>query len=182
MCVIPISASGLQFGEFRILWRVGGASESEVVAVGVGKASGPQGISYLGLGSSEAARNEFAVERYGVLTLKFERDAFAEFSGGWLNVVAIVRESLEHERGAAQFQPAPTQLLVDDPFMFHGEAEALEVETQGALHVGDSKKWDDLLDVTGGRSGGIHCGTSFNRFLVHLVNPSRVARDGQVTP
>ncbi len=37
--------------------------------------------------------------------------------------------------------------------MLHGEAEAVEIEVQGALHVGDPKEGDDLLDVVLRRLG-----------------------------
>ena len=31
--------------------------------------------------------------------------------------------------------------------LFHGEAEAVAIEVQGALHVGDAEEGDDLLDI-----------------------------------
>src|ERR1700678_3545980 len=74
--------------------------------------------------------------------------------------MAIVGESLEHEGGAAKLQPAPAQLFIHDPLVLDGEAEAIDIETQGAIHVGDSEEWHDLLDVGTERRGGIHQWTS----------------------
>src|SRR5437763_3322575 len=56
-------------------------------------------------------------------------------------------ELLEHERGAAELEPAPAQFAVVDPLLGHGESEAVDVEARGARHVVDGKERHGLLDV-----------------------------------
>jgi len=137
----------VEFGEFGFLGDVGGAFEVEAETVGIVEDGVPEAVADLGLGGVDAAGSEVVIDGDGVGAGKPEGDAFADFSGGLPGVVTFGAELLEHQVCAAKGEPAPADGAVGRPLVFHGEAEAVEVEAEGALHVGDVEKGDDLFDV-----------------------------------
>ena len=48
---------------------------------------------------------------------------------------------------SADLEPAPTDLVVDDPLSGAPEAEAVDVEAEGGFHVGDHEEGDGLFYV-----------------------------------
>ena len=125
----------------------------EVVAVGVEDDGVPVAVADEGFAGLEATGKKIAVEGEGILALEPERDAFAALYF-WDSSGMVF---LKHEGGAAVVEPTPADFVVDQPLLLEGEAEAVEVEAQGAGHVRDHKKGDDGLDVgirNGERVGG----------------------------
>lgn len=56
---------------------------------------------------------------------------------------------LEHDRGATEGQPAPSEFSVGLPRLCDLEPEAVTVEVPGRIDVGDVEQWDGLFDVHG---------------------------------
>jgi len=61
--------------------------------------------------------------------------------------MAFGTKLLKHDGCAPEFQPAPPQLAVNDPLVFHGEADAVRVVTYRLLHIGHVKEGHDLPNV-----------------------------------
>ena len=106
---------GGQLREPSVFGNVGGTSKVEAVTVGIRERGVPHGVADEGFRRFEATGFEFMVKSNGILALKPERDAFADFARGDPGVVALCGELLKHERGAAKFQPTPTDFFVDNP-------------------------------------------------------------------
>ena len=73
----------------------------EAVTVGIRERGVPHGVADEGFRGFEATGFEFMVKSNGILALKPERDAFADFARGDPRGVALCGELLKHERGAA---------------------------------------------------------------------------------
>jgi len=117
----------------------------EMVAVGVDEFGVPEAVADEGFLRFQATGLKFAIEGDGIFALEAKRGADAQLFLG----DAILTIVLKHERRAAAFEPAPADLVrgVRGPFVFENEAEAVDVEAQGARHVGDHEEGDDLGDV-----------------------------------
>ena len=117
----------------------------EGVAIGVGDGGVPHVVADEGFSGLEAAGTKFVVEGDGIPALEPDGGSDAAFFRG--DAAGIV--FLKHDGRAAEFQPAPDDLVggFGRPFVFQGEAEAVDVEAEGARHVRDHEEGNDLLDV-----------------------------------
>jgi len=124
----------------------------EGVTVGIGDGGVPHVVADEGFSGLEAAGTEFVVEGDGIPALEPDGGTYAAFFGG--DAAGIV--FLKHDGRAAEFQPAPDDLVggFGRPFVLQGETEAVDVEAEGARHVRDHEEGNDLLNVgTGLRYG-----------------------------
>lgn len=112
-----------------------------MVAVGILVEDLPAEVAYLGLVSGvDAACAGLAIEGESVFALEVEGRAVAEFSGFGKLARRVAVGLLEHEGCAAERHPDPAQMAVGDPAVLDSEAEALDIELEGAFHAGDHEQ------------------------------------------
>jgi hypothetical protein len=86
-------------------------------------------------------------------------------------VVAFGAKLLEHDRGGVALEPAPAQLAVVDPLLFHFEAEAVGVEADGVFDVGDAEEGNCQLDVVDDFGIEFCAGVHSNHLVTVNVEP-----------
>ena len=139
----------------------------------------PHGIANEGFGSGDSARDEFVIEGESVFACEAERDPQAQSALVGERVRTFFWIILKHQGGATQFEPAPSDFSIDNPFIFEGETEFVGIEGDGDVHVGDAEEGDDLLDVGGGLRSGVHGGSGARRFWRDRMARSREGGKGK---